>query len=180
MLPFDTTLANFGAIASIVCLVLAVVAAMPGVRPRIRRLVSGSSIVNKPTSQANRVSTAVPTLVTFPLASPNPSLRLQQMLESAKSVNSSYDRSEALRLVAEHAVSHGAYEEAIKAGEADSSNYAKSETLKFVAISAALRGSFKEAARAAKNIPSVYTQGETTKKILEIQSKLGKGHLDRH
>ena len=176
MLPFDSTLAYVGAIASIVCLVLAVFTLVYRIRPRF---LGGSGIDDGPTPKANRVSAPEPTQTTFRPASHNPSLGLQEMLESAKSVNSDSDRSDALRLVAEHAVSHGAYEKAIEAGEADYSDYSKSETLKFVAISAARGGSFEEAARAAKEIPSDYTQGQTTKKILEIQSSLGKGHLER-
>ena len=179
MLPFDSTLANFGAIASIVGLVLAVVTLVFRVRPRFFRFLGSPSIDDEAIPKANRASAQVLTQTTFLPASPNLSLRLQQMLESAKSVTSYSGRSDALRLVAEHAVRHGAYEKAIEAGQADSSHYSKSETLKFVAISAARGGSFEEAARAAKKIPSVYTQGETTKKILEIQSNLEKGHLER-
>ena len=180
MLPFDSTLANFGAIASIVGLVLAVVVTLiVHVRPRFFRSLGGSGIDDEPTPKANRASAPVLTQTTFRPASPNPSHGLQKMLESAKSVNSEADRSDALRLVAEHAVRHEAYEKAIEAGEADYSDYSKSETLKFVAISAARGGAFEEAARAAKKIPSDYTQGQTTKKILEIQSSLEKGHLER-
>ena len=168
MLPFDSTLANFGAIASIVGLVLAVVVTLIfHVRPRFVRFLGSSGIHDEPIPKPNRASTPMP-------VSPNPSHGLQKMLESAKSVNSDSDRSHALRLVAEHAVSHGAYEKAIQAGEADYSDYSKSKTLKFVAISAARGGSFENAARAAKKIPSDHTQGETTKKILEIQSNLEK------
>ena len=180
MLPFDSTLANFGAIASIVGLVLAVVVTLVfHVRPRFFWFLGSSGIDDEPIPKVDRASAPVLTQTTFLPASPNPSLGLQQMLESAKLVNSGSDRSDALRLVAEHAVRHGAYEKAIEAGEADSSHYSKSETLKFVAISAARGGSFEGAARAAKKIPSVYTQGETTKKILEIQSNLEKGRLER-
>ena len=179
MLPFDSTLANFGAIASIVGLVLAVVTLIYYVRPRFFRFLGSSGIDDEPIPKANRPSAQALTQSTLLPDSPNPSLGLQQMLESAKSVNSNSDRSDALRLVAEDAVRHGAYEKAIETGEADYSDYSKSETLKFVAISAACGGSFEEAARAAKKIPSDYTQGQTTKKILEIQSNLEKGHLER-
>ena len=179
MLPFDSTLANFGAIASIVGLVLAVVTLVFRVRPRFFRFLGSPSIDDEAIPKANGASAQVLTQTTLLPASPNLSLGLQQMLESAKSLTSASDRSDALRLVAEHAVRHGAYEKAIEAGQADSSHYSKSETLKFVAISAARGGSFEEAARAAKKIPSVYTQGETTKKILEIQCNLEKGHLER-
>ena len=181
MLPFDSTLANFGAIASIMSLVLAVVVPLIfHVRPRFLRFLGGSGIDDEPIPKANRASDQALTQTTFPPASHNPSLGLQQMLKSAKSVNIHSDRSDALRLVAEHAVKHGAYEKAIEAGEADYSHHSRSETLKFVAISAARGGAFEEAARAAKKIPSHYTQGETTKKILEIQSNLEEGHLERH
>ena len=180
MLPFDSTLANFGAIASIVSLVLAVVVTLIfHVRPRFLRFLGISGIDDEPIPKANRASAPVHSQTTPIPASTNPSHGLQQMLESAKSVNSDSDRSDALRLVAEHAVSHGEYEKAIEAGEADYSDYSKSETLKFVAISAARGGSFENAARAAKKIPSDYTQGETTKKILEIQSNLEKGLPER-
>lgn len=179
MLPFDSTLANFGAIASIVGLVVTVVVTLIfHVRPRFFRFLGGSRIDDEPIPKANRASAPVLTRPPVLPASPNPSLRLQQMLESAKSVNNSSDRSDALRLVAKHSARHGAYEKAIEAGEADSNHYSKSETLKFVAISAALGGSFEEAARAAKQIPNVYTQGETTKQILEIQSNLEQGHVE--
>ena len=179
MLPFDSTLANFGAIASIVGLVLAVVVTLIfHVRPRFFGFLGSSGIDDEPFPKANRPSATALTQTTSMPASPNSSHDLQRMLESAKSVNSDYDRSDALRLVAEHAVRHGAYEKAIEAGEADSSHYSKSETLKFVAINAARGGAFEEAARAAKKIPNVYTQGDTTKKILEIQSNLEKASLN--
>ncbi len=179
MLPFDSTLANFGAIASILGLVVAVVALIFRVRPGFFRSLGGSGINDEPISKANRESAEVPVQTTFLPTSPNSSVDLQQMLISAKSVTSASDRSDALRLVAEHAVRHGAYQKAIEAGRADSSQYSRSETLKFVAISAARKGAFEEAARAAKSIPSVYTQGETTKKILEIHSNLEKRHIER-
>ena len=120
MLPFDSILANFGAVASIVCLVLAI--AMPiivHVWPRFFRPLGGSDIDDEPTLKANRSSAPVLTQTTFASASSNPSLGLglQKMLESAKSVNSGFDRSEALRLVAEHTVRHGAYKKAIEAGK---------------------------------------------------------------
>ena len=179
MLPFDSTLANYGAIASIVCLVLTVVVPLVvHVRPRFLRPSGSSGIDDEPTLKEDRQSAQVLTQTTLRPASPNPSLGLQEMLESAKSVNSCSDRSDAPRLVAKHAVRHGAYQKAIEAGEADYSYNSKSETLKFVAISAARGGLFKEAARAAKKIPSEYMQGQTTK-ILEIQSSLEKGHLER-
>ena len=180
MLPFDSTLTNFGGIASIVGLVLAVVVTLiVHVRPRFFRSLGGSGIDDESTSEASRASATVPTQTTLGSASPKTSLGLQQILESAKSINSDSDRSDAQRLVAEHAVRHGAYEKAIEAGEADYSDYSQFETLKFVAISAARGGAFEKAARAAKKIPSDYTQGQTTKKILEIQSNLEKGHLER-
>ena len=180
MLLFETTLANFGAIASIVGVILAVATLVFFMRPRSSRFLSGSASNDEPIPKANRAPAPVPTQTTIKPALPNPSLRLQQMLESAQSVRSFSDRGEALRLVAEHAVSLGAYKKAIEAGEADPSHSGKSDTLKFVAISAARAGSFEEAVRAAKKIPSYDSQGETTKKILEIQSKLETDHLKRH
>ena len=179
MLPFDITLPDLGAIASFVGVVLAVVTLFL-MRPRIFRFLSGSANNDESISKANGASAPVLTQTTLRPVSPSPSLRLQQMLESAKSVSTTYDRSDALRLVAKYAVGLGDYKKAIQAGEADSTNYGQSETLKFVAISAARAGSFEEAASAAKKIPSVYTEGETTKKILEIQSKLEKDQLERH
>ena len=138
MLPFDSTLANFGAIASIVGLILAVVVTLIfHVRPKFFR---GSGIDDEPIPKANQALGQQFTQTTSLPASPNHSLGLQQMLESAKSVNSGSGRSDALHVVAEHAVRHGAYEKAIEAGEADSGVYSKSETLKFVAISAASGG----------------------------------------
>ena len=178
MLPFDSTLANFGAIASILGLVVAVVTLVFGVRPRLFRSLGSPSIDDETIPKANRASGQALSQTTLIPASPNLFHSLQQMLESAKSVTSNSDRSDALRLVAQHAVRHGAYEIAIEAGQANFSHNSKSETLKFVAISAARGGQFEEAARAAKEIPSVYIQGETTKKILEIQSNLEKGHLE--
>ena len=169
MLPFDSTLANFGAIASIMGLVLAVVVTLIfHVRPRFFRFLGGSGIDDEPIPKPDLASAPVLTQTSSPSGSLNPSLCLQQMLESAKSVDYDSDRSDALRLVAKHAVMHGAYEKAIEAGEADPYDSSKSETLKFVAISAARGGSFEEAARAAKKIPYSSTQGEATKKILEI------------
>lgn len=173
LLPFDSTLANFGAIASIVGLVLAVVVTLKyHVRSRFFRSLDGSGNDDEPVAKPNRASAPVLTPTTLPPATPNTSLSLQQMLDSAKSVAYDSDRSGALRLVAKHAVKHGEYEKAIEAGEADPYDSSKSETLKFVAISAAHGGSFEEAARAAKKIPYSSTQGQATKKILEIQSKL--------
>ena len=179
MLPFDSTLANYGAIASIVCLALAVATLIFRMRPRFLRFLGGSGIEHESIPKANRASAPMFTQTTSLPASNNLSLHLQQMLDSAKSVNSDSDRSDSLRLVAEYAVRHRVFEKAIEAGEGDYSDYSRSETLKFVAISAARGGSFEEAARAAKKIPSDYTQGDTTKKILEIQSHLEKGQLER-
>ena len=179
-MPFDSTLANFGSIASIVGLVLAIVVTLIfHVRPKFFRSSGGLGIGDEPITKPNPASGPVLTQTTLPPDCPNSSTRFQQMLASAKSVDSYTARSDALRLVAKHAVRHGAYEKAIEAGEADPYHSSKSETLKFVAISAASGGSFEEAARAAKKIPYSTTQGEATKKILEIQSKLENGHLGR-
>ena len=172
MLPFDSTLANFGAVASIVGLVFTVVATLIYyVRPRFFRSLGSSDDNGELIPEPDLASAPVPAQTSLQPDSLHASLRLQQMLDSARSVYYDSDRSAALRLVAEHAVALRKYEKAIEAGEADRYDSSKSETLRFVAISAALGGSFEEAARAANKIPYPSIQGAATKKILEIQSK---------
>lgn len=141
-------------------------------RSRIKRFLVGSSGVKDPVPKVTPVATPVPKQTASGSDFSNSSLTLQQMLESAKAVKNYYDRSEALRQVAEYAVTLGAYKKAIEAGDADLNYYGKSDTLKLVAISAAHGGSFEEAVKAAKKIPNEYTHGEATKRVLEIQSKL--------
>ena len=172
MLPFDSTLANFGAIASILGLAILVI---PYLLRKLRKYMTMRKQEFEIASSFDDTENLSPSpKVNLPIASqkhPASTESLNQMLEAAKAVLSSSARSNALRIVAEHAVEYGDYGIAIKAGVSDNSSIGSSNTLSYVAVKAAEKGAFKQATQAANAIPSSSMQGETTVKILRIQQK---------
>ena len=176
-MKFESTLANCGAVASILGLGIAILVLLGFyVGPKF---LTSSNTGDSPTSSVGSPASPTPTPTSTALIFDQPSISsaqtLEVMLKSAQSVRSTSGKSEALRLVAEEAIRRGDYRIAIESGKSISSTSSKSKTLSYVAICAAKEGLFRIAAEAAKQIPSTSVNSSTTVKILEIESKLTGG-----
>ena len=177
MLPFESTLTNYGAVASILGLGIAIFVLLGFyVGPKF---LTSSNTGDRPTLSVGPPASPTSTPTSTPSIFDQPSISsaqtLEEMLKSAQSVRSTSGKSEALRLVAEEAIRRGDYRIAIEAGKSISSTSSKSKTLSYVAICAAKEGLFRIAAEAATEIPSTSVNSSTTVKILEIESKRTSG-----
>ena len=182
-MPFESTLTNYGAVASILGLGLAIFLLLGlYVGPKFltsSKTAEGPTLPVGPSASPTLTPTPTPTPTStssiFDQPPASSAQTLAKMLESAQSVRSTSGQSKALRIVAEEAIRRGDYRIAVEAGKSINSTSSKSETLSYVAVCAAKEGLFRIAAEAAKEIPSTSVNSSTTVEILEIESKRTSG-----